>query len=1348
MLHRVLEWIEKTDQNKLIAALTLLVVGILLRDLLPYLLRQCFQLARWIGKKLGGRLSYRYIEKNYLNWLVTELRELKLAGVVGADAAKKPKLEQVFVSLRIGEQESRFSVIQAAQAIADEIDRTKGRVRGSIVRGLKRDLEQATPVERKDAERILASHLRRFSSSKLLLTFRRLRGNKNEVIPEEVLVQKFLSSGEPDAGTSSDYAAVLLHKTLNDFPRLAILGAPGAGKTTLLQYIGLAYAKAYAGEKKLREPKCHRKRLAAKSWKLPIFIPLGTIAKRMTEAGPNGKTPSIIDAISLTLPPDLEGDARTFFLNRLRKGRCVVLLDGLDEVPTDEEFRAVVRAIESLAVNFPKNQFIVTSRVAGWRTGVQADFKVTYVSDLTDDQVEFFVDTWCSAIELNSVVGSVKEESRTDRNNRERRARKRSSQLKTALRENPGIRQLATNPMLLSIIALVHHTRASLPQDRSKLYADCSKILLERWDIVRGLHVDDTNLKFDQKEAIMRRLAFALHTGEIGRPGGGREANRDEVEKLVSDQLPQLGGQPQSASHLLQILIDRSGLLIERRRDVLAFAHLTFQEYFTARYLSRGDREEHRDFLLRPERVSSDWWRETILLYSGMLNDSSEFVRSLREQVPSDITRLKARLCGWCLGEAVQVKQQSVRQMVAEDLLRVRTRESLIKATAIPSEVVSYLIRWSKGEEWYTNAIISSIRAATPTERVALMDDVERMLQSSQIELLSAALRAFPSLPGTLRSGKVANRIPPLMSHQNPEVQHLALAAVRSLEKATIAATALKILAEKRADAYLPAIQLCRSLGEEIQNDNSLLQYLNEFGKQPISSWRTRQEFAAVFPLFVKKASQGSIQAFLGFLSDEDDDVRKQANKSLKQILSANPDQTILSCTKLLLNDPSPIARQATVEAMSNLDHGLIIRCGILPEIFRLLGDKTLTVSTTAIEVLKKLSGSELLASEIRTLCLANLKDPDKSSSVISVLASFQEDKEAATFEKELLMGLQSRNARLRRDAVTAVGTLQNRPVSQHLVLRLTDLTDDRDKTVRASAILSLASVQSSSPAPTLVGIIESGLGDRDDRVKTACCKAAGMLKVRNEGLIVGLLEILKRKPRLFSLSWLLSARRLLRSQIFYYSYSFEHAGQNYWKAAAASLSQVNLKQPDEIISTLSEMATDVENGRAYILPYLVDSITAIGSKYRSLKALSAILAIAKHFSEIQQRTYPISLFRAAYIVMDPAYFWGAQTMDLGEQAATLSRILPAKDVLQLFKRTLDEAAPGPRLLIFEVAGALGAGIMSELYPYVLKHLTDEDDALRRAAWKVVEKVNVARGIWEIDSTLYHAGERANSAEI
>ena len=241
-------------------------------------------------------------------------------------------------------------------------------------------------------------------------------------------------------------------------------------------------------------------------------------------------------------------------------------------------------------------------------SGLRAEFRTFYVNDLSTSQVESFIDTWYDAVERNAVVGRLEDESTAEARFRKRRVAARSESLKLALRENLGLRRLAANPMLLSIIALVHRSLAVLPKERSKLYSQCSKILLEQWDISRGVQVDDTQLKLGQKESIMKRLAYAFHAGEIGDSAGGREARRSDVERLIGTMLPAMGRTPDDAPRLLSILIERSGILTERQLDVLTFSHQTFQEYFTAQYLT--EHHEHAESLLDDEHLYSDWWRE------------------------------------------------------------------------------------------------------------------------------------------------------------------------------------------------------------------------------------------------------------------------------------------------------------------------------------------------------------------------------------------------------------------------------------------------------------------------------------------------------------------------------------------------------------------------------------------------------------------------------------------------------------------------------------------------------------------------------------------------------------------
>jgi hypothetical protein len=155
-LQRLAEWLNKNNENKVLAAIVTVVLGVILRDLIPYIWRTAVRVLIWVGKHIGGRFGFRYFEKTYLSWLVTELGELKLAGIVSTDVTKKPRLEQVFISLRVGAQQDKLSMPELTQAVVEDLRRHRKIDIGLLV-ALRREFESAPPLERKDAEQILQS---------------------------------------------------------------------------------------------------------------------------------------------------------------------------------------------------------------------------------------------------------------------------------------------------------------------------------------------------------------------------------------------------------------------------------------------------------------------------------------------------------------------------------------------------------------------------------------------------------------------------------------------------------------------------------------------------------------------------------------------------------------------------------------------------------------------------------------------------------------------------------------------------------------------------------------------------------------------------------------------------------------------------------------------------------------------------------------------------------------------------------------------------------------------------------------------------------------------------------------
>ncbi len=358
----------------------------------------------------------------------------------------------------------------------------------------------------------------------------------------------------------------LVAELIGNHGAVVVLGDPGAGKTTLLKYLTLTLAAGEGGAVGLED------------W-LPVLVPLAAYANALAEG--DVALESFIERYhrerSLNFP------LAAMLRNALARGGAMLLFDGLDEVRSARDRHTVVNRIHDFYSVHREagNRFVLTSRIVGYpEVRLQAtDLVECTIVDFEDDDIEAFIGRWTAAIERAATGEGVVAREHAATEQRE---------LLAAVRHNQGVRKLAANPLLLTILALMKRQGVSLPERRVELYRNYINVLIKHWHQARGLGGrggSDGAFRAApdllETQRILAPLALWMH--EMA-PGGVSLVGAAKVRRQLEVILSERGyDQPEDAARqFLSDVREHAGLLIDRGGGQLGFLHLTFQEYLTA----------------------------------------------------------------------------------------------------------------------------------------------------------------------------------------------------------------------------------------------------------------------------------------------------------------------------------------------------------------------------------------------------------------------------------------------------------------------------------------------------------------------------------------------------------------------------------------------------------------------------------------------------------------------------------------------------------------------------------------------------------------------------------------------
>jgi energy-coupling factor transporter ATP-binding protein EcfA2 len=383
---------------------------------------------------------------------------------------------------------------------------------------------------------------------------------------------------------------------------LIIIGSPGSGKTTLLKHMALTLA---AGKKQCEKENAPHK--------LPLLLFLRDHADKICPRDDKGA--AVANPPALTLAQAVRDSmARStelkspdgWFEERLERGECLVLMDGLDEVADAEVRKKVVAWAEQQMQTHGKNSFVMTSRPHGYENNSLQGVHVLEIRPFTRAQQEQFVSNWYLANEIQS-MGKDDEGVKME-------AREQSAGLLQRIRSTPALADLAVNPLLLTMITTVHRYRGSLPGRRVELYGEICDVFLGKRRAATGLTEEFTPL---QKQRVLQPLAYEMMCRET------REISLDDAITIIAEPLRMVGGYKTRPEDFLKMIENGSGLFLERDNSIHSFSHLTFQEYLAAVHIKEQCLEVELS-----RHVAESWWHETIRLYCVKAPDASTIIEN------------------------------------------------------------------------------------------------------------------------------------------------------------------------------------------------------------------------------------------------------------------------------------------------------------------------------------------------------------------------------------------------------------------------------------------------------------------------------------------------------------------------------------------------------------------------------------------------------------------------------------------------------------------------------------------------------------------------------------------------
>jgi hypothetical protein len=358
-----------------------------------------------------------------------------------------------------------------------------------------------------------------------------------------------------------------IDKLVNKSKYILAHGIATSGKTTLLKTTGSKFLKS-------------------KKDGLVFFIELGKSFEGKIKT-------SILDIIK----NEYKAYTNQELALEVYKGKILLLLDGLDEVPNKSTRDNLILEITKFKV-YKDVQIVLSSRTCDYIEN----------NTLINNHFEKYELLPLNPKEMITLAQTIIKNDSDFKN------------FVTLIKKSELFNAFPKTPLTTILLAILFKEKTidikDLPRNITELYNKFMDIFLHKWDKSRGI---SEQFKIQQKEFVLKSIANYL---QINNKISIRESELFEILNNLKKDYPL---EIEDAKTFVERLCNRTSLFIKDIDDSYRFFHLTMQEFLTAKNFTYSDEK----ILL--DNFYNEWWLNTNIFYAGRQPTNFDLLHKISE---------------------------------------------------------------------------------------------------------------------------------------------------------------------------------------------------------------------------------------------------------------------------------------------------------------------------------------------------------------------------------------------------------------------------------------------------------------------------------------------------------------------------------------------------------------------------------------------------------------------------------------------------------------------------------------------------------------------------------------------